>query len=631
MKYMIFILLLVLSVSCSKSTVDPELPDVEKPVPQPETDEFVPLKGCVVLDIVQRSGELENSSDTGRNLYSAEYIMDVAGVPYSVASSLQEAMDKGVIILLSSGVKATTFTEEEWGKLQDWVKEGGILVAPALIDVPMGAAAVFGISSSSYNKLRISFHWSDNHLADKELEYMDQPEEQTIALGNSSGKEGETSVKTYGYSVGTAETLASFNTGETAVSRNAVGSGYAYTFGFLWRDVIQRSQLNKDFSASRAYSNAFEPSADIYSLFIRSLYAKANDVTVWKFTVPGGYESVLIPTHDCDSKTAYDEMHWISEYEKQLGMKAHFFLTAHFYRDTSYLSAFYDNSAIVNSKKLIANGHTVGSHSIGHFPDFNKTERFPLTVVAKDEYRPHHDVVTGITAGGSTWAETALSKQILEADLGTKVRSFRSGHLCMNKNIPLALRNSGFEFSSCYSAGDLLSSFPFFERIGNEWAGELSSVLQIPLHFSDVISSDPMNEQNWMKKPAMWLEVLNKLKGNYAPSVLLIHPNREWKMLAQKMLVESMDRNAVGLYNFEDYGDFWVERNSIDFQYSYNEDKKKLAIQVNSLNLNAKAYAFGLDCKGTAVPANVILMDRSKNSIPLKVKQISAGRFIAYL
>ena len=71
MKYMIFILFLVLSVSCSKSTVDPELPDVEKPVPQPETDEFVPLKGCVVLDIVQRSGELENSTDTGRNQISA--------------------------------------------------------------------------------------------------------------------------------------------------------------------------------------------------------------------------------------------------------------------------------------------------------------------------------------------------------------------------------------------------------------------------------------------------------------------------------------------------------------------------------------------------------------------------------
>ena len=60
-------------------------------------------------------------------------------------------------------------------------------------------------------------------------------------------------------------------------------------------------------------------------------------------------------------------------------------------------------------------------------------------------------------------------------------------------------------------------------------------------------------------------------------------------------------------------------------------DKSKLIIQVNYLNMDAKAYAFGLDCKGTAVPANVILMDRSKNGIPLKVKQISEGRFIAYL
>ena len=90
MKNILFILLLVLSVSCSKSTVGPGLPQVDKPVPQPGTDEFVPLKGCVILNTVQHSGELENSSDTGRNLYSAEYIMDVAGVPYSVVSNFQE-------------------------------------------------------------------------------------------------------------------------------------------------------------------------------------------------------------------------------------------------------------------------------------------------------------------------------------------------------------------------------------------------------------------------------------------------------------------------------------------------------------------------------------------------------------
>ena len=424
--------------------------------------------------------------------------------------------------------------------------------------------------------------------------------------------------------------LRLFNTGEPAVTRHSVGSGYAYSFGFLWRDVIQRSQLNKDFSASRSYSNDFEPSADTYALFIRSVHAKMQDVSVWKFTAPDGYQSVLIPTHDCDSRTAYDEMHYLSTYEKSLGLKAHYFLTVHFYRDSPYLSAFYDEVSKEKSKQLLKDGHTVGSHSIGHFPDFSKTERFPITVVAKDEYRPHYDIETETTTGGSTWAEIALSKQIIEEDLGNKVRSFRTGHLTMNKNIPIVMRDAGYSFSSCYSAGDVLGEFPFFERIGNAWEGEQSTVLQMPLHFSDVISSDPMTEDNWMEKPELWLKVLNKLKGNYAPSILLIHPNREWKMLAQKMLVESMDRSAVGLYNFEDYGDFWIQRHELEFESCFLEESDKVMIQVDRLDVGNKAYTFGIDCKSGIVPKVIILVDKQQNRMQLQVKQISAGRYLAY-
>lgn len=96
----------------------------------------------------------------------------------------------------------------------------------------------------------------------------------------------------------------------------------------------------------------------------------------------------------------------------------------------------------------MSQGHTVGSHSIGHFPDFSKSERFPLNVVTEEEYAltADHDETTGITTGGSTWAEIVLSKQILERDLGNNVRSFRSGHLCVNKHIPEALSIGDYDF-----------------------------------------------------------------------------------------------------------------------------------------------------------------------------------------
>lgn len=638
MRYWIYVCVLMVSLfwsGCQDSSVEKEIPEFppteeEPPVVEPEIEEFVSGKQCVLLDVTRRNGDDEEGGETGRNLYSAGYMLEVAGIPHIMLTDFPKALEKGNMIVFSSPIKSRTLSGEEWEQLIEWVKNGGVVVTPALVDVLNGVSELFGISASNYNKLRTSFSWEDEHVDEEELEYVDEAEEKDVSLGNAKGKDDTSSIKTYGYTLNGAEALALFNTGEPAVTRHSVGNGYAYSFGLLWRDVIQRSQLNKDFSASRSYSNDFEPSADTYALFVRSVYAKMQDVSVWKFTSPDGYQSVLIPTHDCDSRTAYEEMHYLSTYEKELGMKAHYFLTVHYYRDASYLSAFYDETSIINSKKLLEDGHTVGSHSIGHFPDFSKTERFPITVVTKDEYLPHHDVKTATTTGGSTWAEIALSKQIIEEDLGNKVRSFRTGHLTMNKNIPIVMRDAGYSFSSCYSAGDVLSEFPFFERIGNAWEGEQSTVLQMPLHFSDVISSDPMEEDNWMEKPELWLKVLNKLKGNYAPSILLIHPNREWKMLAQKMLVESIDRSIVGLYNFEDYGDFWLQRHKLEFESCYLKENGKVIIQVDRLEVGNKAYTFGIDCKAGIIPKEVILVDRNQNSIQLRIKQIAAKRYLAY-
>ena len=633
----LFILIEVMCTSCGDNIQEDdswmELPqEVPKDTLQVEivTDEFIPGKQCVLLDVTTRNGDVEGDNETGRNLYSADYILEVAGIPYIMLKDFSKALELGNLIVFSSPIKSQTLTHEEWKLLAAWVKQGGVVIAPALVDVSEDVSALFGVGASIYNKLRTSYSWKDECLRDVELGYVDEPEEKLVSLGNAKGKDDEFSIKSYGYSLHGAEALALFNTGEVAVSRHNLEDGYAYSFGILWRDVIQRSQLNKDFSASRSYSNDFEPSADAYALFVRSVYSIVSEIAVWKFTSPDGYQSVLIPTHDCDSRTAYEEMHYVSSYEKELGMRAHYFLTVHYYRDSPYLSAFYDATSIKQSKQLLKDGHTVGSHSIGHFPDFSKTERFPITVVTKDGYRPHHDTESGITTGGSTWAEIALSKQIIEEDLGNKVRSFRTGHLTMNKNIPITLKEAGYSFSSCYGSGDVLSAFPFFERIGNAWEGELSTVLQMPLHFSDVIMADPMTEDNWKEKPSLWLKVLNKLKGNYASSILLIHPNRKWKMLAQKMLVESMDRESVGLYNFEDYGDFWIQRHKLKFEYCVLDDDEKVLIQVDKLDVQNKAYVFGLDCRTGIQPKSVVLMDKEMNSIQLRVKQITATRYLAY-
>ncbi len=591
---------------------------------EPDGDAFHPVKGVALLDLTTRNGEQEDGSENSRHLYSAEHMLEVAGMPFFTTKNLLKAMDESSLILCSSPIKTATFSSGELAQLTAWVQGGGVLVAPACIDITPAITHLFGITASSYLKTRHLITWEDSVMHDKELEYMDEPEEKDISIGST-----REAIKSYGYTLSTATGMAHFNTGEVAVARHRVGDGCVYSFGVLWRDVIQRPQLNKDFSAQRSYSNDFEPSADVFPLFVRSAYAKCHRVAAWKSTIPGGYLTVLIPTHDCDSKTAYDAMHYMSSYEKALGMKGHYFMTTRYYRDPQYSSAYYDSIGVVNTRKLLADGHTVGSHSIGHFPDFSNTSRFPNTVVTRETYMADHDPATGITTGGSTWAETVLSKMILENDLGNTVRSFRSGHLLVNKNLPLAMEEGGYSFSSCYGAGDVLTAFPYLERIGNDWAGRQTKVLQMPLHFSDVLNDDPINDSNWHEKPALWLGIMHKLAGNYAPSMLLIHPNREWKMLVEKALVDTMDREKYGLFNFEDYGDFWLARRALHYEFSFIEATGKVIIRATRHDFDNNPH-LSFMIEADQMPSAVVLMDENAFSLPLQIKQVATGRFLAY-
>ena len=577
---------------------------------------------AVLLDVT--FGARENELST-RNVYSADYMLELAGVPFVTTASLTDAIETGGVIVLSSEVGNSTFSEAQYDSLRRWVEAGGVLVSQAPLAVS-GSSAVhtacrqlYGIEKAASGKNRYQLVWAPSHWADKELEYIDTDEERVTSLGRGKRLSGE-SIKTYAYTLtedSATQVLAHYETGENAVVRRSLGRGAVYTFGFRWRDIIQRSQLNKDFEAQRSTSNAYEPSADVVPLFIRSVCAKHRKVSVWKFTIPDGYESLIIPTHDCDSRTAYDSMFYMSEYERALKLKAHYFLTVHYFRDAGYLSAFYDDVTMPKARLLLADGHTVGSHSVCHFPDFSQTDRFPMTVTTREAYAAvaHHEkdsTATGTTTGGSTWVEVVMSKQIIENDLQNQVRSFRTGHLCLNKNIPEAEQMGGYSFASCYSAGDVLSEFPFRERLGNDWSGDFNGVLQMPLHISDVISSSPINAENWMEKPAMWHAVQSKLQGNYAPAILLIHPNRSWKMEAEKMLVEMTDRNRVGLYNFEDFGDFWNFRRTVDFDFGYSAEQSLLEIRltepVDAVRLQHLCFAVDVE-SGTEPFTEIRLLD----------------------
>lgn len=586
-----------------------------------------------VLDMNKRNSELENSGDFARQVYSAQYMCDIAGYNYITTDNLDTALQEDVL-LLGNCLKSTTFTREELEKISQWVKNGGVLVSPAIRSVSSSSADVvselFGIDTSQkFEKLntRTLILWNPDFFDSPELEYIDEEEERETSIG---------SVKSFAIPTKDCDVLASYNTGGAAVVRKNVGKGKTYLVGISWRDVVQRNLLNKDQESSRQYNNGFEPSSDVWALFLRAIHASSSDVSVWKFTVPGGFTQILVPTHDCDSRTAFDEMHFMSEYEKYMGCKGHYFLTTHYFSDKvnfghSYLSDFYNDITIPKAKALLEDGHTVGSHSICHFPDFNKVKN--TDVVTRDEYALRATCVDGTSTGASTWAEIVMSKQIIEGDLHNNVRSFRSGHLCVNKDFHSMLEEGEYQFQSCYTAGDILSEFPFFGRYENTWEQDLSNVLTIQLHISDVYNNKdgqiPLNNDTWDTHPApeQWYTAMKKLRGNYANAVLLIHPNREWKMILQKRLVDKLDLSEVSLYNFEDYGDFWLTRHNCRFNYEFDPAAETIVITTDTEAVIKNKMPFAVETHHNI--ANAVIKDSETGySINGTVKQLTPSRYL---
>ena len=587
-----------------------------------------------VLDITSRNYESETSGDFSRQVYSAKYLCDVAGYEYFVTESLEEAMQED-FILFACMISNTSFSREELSGLADWVKAGGTLVVPGIKSTPTSTADIisdiFGIDAAQRpirTNDRTIINWNPEFFSDRELEYIDEDNERATSIGN---------VKSFSFTPVSCDVLAYFNDGTAAVARNSYGKGRSYLGGTTWRDVVQRNQLNKDQQASRQYNNGFEPSSDVWALFLRSAYSKSQKLAVWKFTVPAGYTQLLIPTHDCDSRTAYDEMHYMSEYEKSIGLRGHYFLTTHYYSDKknfgqSYLSDFYNAETIPKAAQLLEDGHTIGSHSICHFPDFNKVRN--TDIVTRDEYAYRATCVDGISTGASTWAEIVLSKQIIEEDLGNHVRSFRSGHLCVNPDFNAILEEGDYSFQSCYTGGDLLSEFPFFGRLNNDWNNDQSRVLTMPLHISDVYNNkdgEPLNNDTWSthRAPDEWESAMQKLRGNYASAILLIHPNREWKMTLQKKLIERLDPKEVGFYNFEDYGDFWLSRLNCEYSYSYNETSGELTITTDTKALNKSRMTFAIEVSGQMINTVTICNEDSSESYKADLKKLSETRYLA--
>ncbi len=549
-----------------------------------------------ILDLSDRDGESHQE-----NLTSAIHMAEVAGIPYSVSSNVEEATQKD-FILVSSEISETTLSADELLILKNWIAAGGIIIAPDLKNQFLYEA--FGIASSKRDKYRYQLNWLDQPGL-KELKWIDDEKEKSLPLAKADYYK---SIYTRGYTLNTGIALAKFEDDRIAVSKNYYGQGIAYAFGVEWKDVILRNLLNKDYKAQRTYSNGFEPSTDVFMLMLRAIYTENQEISVYKHTSPGVSASSLLITHDVDSRTIIDSMNIFSNWEFIQNVSAQYFVTTHYFKD-DYMSAYYEDSKFDKITELLDRNHTIGSHSVGHFPDFGKTSVFPEGNPGNTQfnYQPFYN--GSYTEGGSVYGEVEVSHDLLTEDIGANIRSFRAGSLAFNPRLTNVLDDMGFAFNSSMSANNVLTNFPYFERTNKAFSGRNTSVLEIPMTLTDVSSTHKLVSTNINEVVGIWKDVIERNARNNAPTTLLISPNRGWKLQALEDLLNQLPTDVL-TYNFEDYGDYWLDRNALDFDY-YIQDNV-LYIKLKSADIPASDLSLIIE-NGTALSRILVINSQNEN------------------
>lgn len=511
-------------------------------------------------------------------LFSAKHILKVAGLPYIVTTSVNTAMKYGIVIP-SSRLTDSVFTSPEYDSIYSYVNNGGILISAGVRDSAF--LPLFGINTatSASSHHRIIFNMA---LADQSMRWLNDTMEQTISIGKLSYP---TTISVRQYTLGSGIEMAHYDDNSTAITRNNYGAGIAYGLGFSFKNLVLLNQVNKDADAQRIYSNGFEPTTDALILFLKAICTKHTPNTVWLHTSPFESKTTLMVTHDVDATTAFDTMSYYADYENAINLSTTYTITTHYIND-GVLSDFYNVSSIPQVQYLINKGHKIASHSVGHFTDFYDDAIFPLGALGNTtaSYLPFNSGM-GPTTGGTVLGETEVSKNILETDFGVPIRSFRAGHLCYNKYLVNALDTLGYEYCTNYAAGDVLTSFPYLNHKDRSSSGAISNVWEIPLNISDVFNSDPISFTNYSAKQAIWLDVINRNRANYAPNNLLIHPNRIYKLWAQQDLIDQLPPD-VFTTDLETFADYWRERDSIRFTTEVSNDTLTITVPSSQLPLN---------------------------------------------
>ena len=524
-----------------------------------KNDAFSQIAGSdrtiAILDVSERNAEVT------KNVFSLEHICKTIGAPYYTTKDVSVAIGFPIIIVCSD--IDGTFKTAETTLLIKYVNDGGILIAPYVFD--KNYFSLFGISSCKTVQSHHTLTWTD--FTETALRWMDDPLEKTISLGSLNNP---VSINSWSYGLTAATALAKYpEDSSVGFSRNTYGKGFAYTVGFSFQAMVFVPQTNTDVEAQRTYASGFEPSSDVVMLFIKGIYAKYIKYASWKHTAPYNNSPIFILTHDVDCKEAMQYMNRFADWEKAYGVHSTYFVTTHYISDNQDGNYYTAYTAQIDS--TAKKGYEIGSHSVGHFPDF---EDLPLGQLGntKQNYNPGYWPSTK-TVGGSLMGECEVSKKLLETDAHTTVTSFRPGYLYYPKEIGIALDTLGYKQCSINSANDVLTNFPYkLARIRTK-SSAMTKVLEMPCSWF----TDPNPKEKTDSLIKSLTDVSKKVYANYAPFIVLLHPTTLYKLPVQAELIKSLSKKTEYM-SVDEFGTYWANRDAFTYNQTVKNDSLVITI-----------------------------------------------------
>jgi len=271
-------------------------------------------------------------------------------------------------------------------------------------------------------------------------------------------------------------------------------------------------------------------------------------------TIPQGKKSVLMLSLDVDWEHSFQPMLAFVEFEKGAGISSTFFVQTK-YLDDATSQAFFFGQSLDVLRKLMAGQEDIGSHTVIHTKLFNKVplgsgeEKYPTYVSRATRDNPAQDT--------TTLGEVCVSKSLLDGELqGHETLFFRAGHLRVPPSLPEALVRCGYEFDSSFTAGDVLTNFPY-ELNFDLGMTEPTAIIEFPVTFEDE-QLPPLLD----RIPSI-LDTIEANAENGAPSVILIHTNNaQEKLEAERTLVSRLPKDIL-VENMIEYARFWKARSHV--------------------------------------------------------------------